>query len=164
MVYWLNRQPDSDVGGAVRYLERFGKPVIPVGQAYDGGPEGGRPGGPTPDEITRFINAAARTKAQGVSFWSWQHASASTWQAIVATTAYDGHDPKHVGASAARLKALQSGLERLGYFVPERGRWDPVTVEALRGFQRGVDLPATGRLDDPTITALAERGVELPPR
>lgn len=41
MVYWLNRQPDTDVAGALAYLAQFGKPVIPVGQAYDGGPEGG---------------------------------------------------------------------------------------------------------------------------
>src|SRR5205085_2613776 len=51
MVYWLNRQPDTDVAGAIRDLASFGKPVFPVGQAYDGSAEGGRKGVPPPDEL-----------------------------------------------------------------------------------------------------------------
>ena len=82
MVYWLNRQPDSDVAGALRDLARFGKPVYPVGQAYDGFPEGGRKGVPPPDELRRFMNAAAEHGAAGVSFWSWQAANQPAWDTI----------------------------------------------------------------------------------
>ena len=60
MVYWLNRQPDTDVAGAVEFFKRYGKPIIPVGQAYDGGPEGGRPGVPPRHEILRFMETAER--------------------------------------------------------------------------------------------------------
>ncbi|MDQ4068347.1 MAG: hypothetical protein M3203_02550, partial [Actinomycetota bacterium] len=58
MVYWLNRQPDTDVAGALRDLAPYGKPVFPIGQAYDGRPEGGRPGVPPPEELWRFMRFA----------------------------------------------------------------------------------------------------------
>jgi hypothetical protein len=82
MVYWLNRQPDTDVAGALRDLAQFGKPVFPVGQAYDGAPEGGRAGVPPPEELWRFMRFAEANGAQGVSFWSWQAANANAWAAI----------------------------------------------------------------------------------
>ena len=82
MVYWLNRQPDTDVVGALRDLAQYGKPVFPVGQAYDGAPEGGRAGVPPPEELWRFMRFAQANGAQGVSFWSWQAANARAWAAI----------------------------------------------------------------------------------
>jgi hypothetical protein len=83
MVYWLNREPDTDVAAALGWLAQFGKPILPVGQAYDGTAEGGRPG-PTADEIRRFVNTAAASGARGVSFWSWQHANDDVWAAVTA--------------------------------------------------------------------------------
>ncbi|MEX2659749.1 MAG: hypothetical protein WD232_08630, partial [Acidimicrobiales bacterium] len=65
MTYWLNRQPDSDVTHDVAVLSPLGKPIIPIGQAYDGAPEGGRPGPPPPDEIARFLAAAEASGAVG---------------------------------------------------------------------------------------------------
>jgi hypothetical protein len=82
MVYWLNRQPDTDVTGALRDLARFNKPVFPVGQAYDGAPEGGRAGVPPPEELWRFMRFAEAGGAQGVSFSSWQAANSKAWLAI----------------------------------------------------------------------------------
>ncbi len=82
MVYWLNRQPDTDVAGALRDLAQFNKPVFPIGQAYDGAPEGGRAGVPPPEELWRFMRFAQANGAQGVSFWSWQAANAKAWAAI----------------------------------------------------------------------------------
>ncbi|MFP5318014.1 MAG: hypothetical protein ACLGI2_06920 [Acidimicrobiia bacterium] len=82
MVYWLNRQPDSDVIGAMKDLAKFGKPVYPVGQAYDGAPEGGRRGVPPPDELNRFMFAAHQHGAPAISFWSWQAANQPAWDAI----------------------------------------------------------------------------------
>jgi len=82
MVYWLNRQPDTDVTGAIRDLAQFGKPVFPIGQAYDGAPEGGRAGVPPPEELWRFMRFAQGGGAQGVSFWSWQSANSKAWAAI----------------------------------------------------------------------------------
>lgn len=82
MVYWLNRQPDTDVAGAVDDLAPFGKPVFPVGQAYDGKPEGGRAGVPPPEELLRFMGTARAKGVTGVSFWSWQAADGNAWETI----------------------------------------------------------------------------------
>ncbi|HEX3623724.1 MAG TPA: hypothetical protein VHT97_15525 [Acidimicrobiales bacterium] len=82
MVYWLNRQPDSDVAGALHDLAPYGKPIFPVGQAYDGKPEGGRPGVPPPEELWRFMRFAQSNGALGVSFWSWQGADQRAFDAI----------------------------------------------------------------------------------
>lgn len=82
MVYWLNRQPDTDVGGAMRDLAKFGKPIFPIGQAYDGAPEGGRPGVPPRAELLLFMVVADQHQAGGVSFWSWQAADQQAWDAI----------------------------------------------------------------------------------
>ena len=82
MIYWLNRQPDTDVIGAMDELAKFGKPVFPVGQAYDGGPEGGRKGVPPPEELWRFMRTALEKGATGVSFWSWQAANGAALEAI----------------------------------------------------------------------------------
>ena len=92
MVYWLNRQPDTDVIGALRDLAKFDKPVFPVGQAYDGSPEGGRKGVPPPDELNRFMSAAHQHGATSVSFWSWQAANQPAWEAIRDTTHFKPAD------------------------------------------------------------------------
>src|SRR5438105_6712995 len=82
MVYWLNREPGADVAAALRTLSPLGKPLMPIGQAFDGGPEGGRPGLPTLDELHRFMDAARQGGAAAVSFWSWQAANGQVWNAI----------------------------------------------------------------------------------
>ena len=82
MVYWLNRQPAPDVEGAIRDLRGFGKPIFPIGQAYDGGRKGGRPGVPPRAELVAFMDMARRHGVEGVSFWVWQEANQETWSAI----------------------------------------------------------------------------------
>jgi hypothetical protein len=163
MVYWLNRQPDSDVMGAVRTLRQHGKPIIPVGQAYDGGPEGGRPGPPSSDEILRFIRTSKNLRATGVSFWSWQHAAPHVWSAIRNTSAYDGVPATEVGLPRPTMMGLQRLLARFGYPAPVTGRWDPATAEAMRGFQRSRRIEATGTLDARTLEVLAALGHPLEP-
>jgi hypothetical protein len=82
MVYWLNRDAALDTANAVHFISQYGKPVMPIGQAYDGGPEGGRPGVPPPAELLRFMEVAKQYGAVAVSFWSWQHANPPAWDAI----------------------------------------------------------------------------------
>lgn len=89
MVYWLNREPGSDVAGAIRDLSPLGKPIFPVGQAYDGQAEGGRPGVPPPAELNRFMQVAAEHGATGVSFWSWQAADQAAWDTIKDNTLFN---------------------------------------------------------------------------
>jgi hypothetical protein len=153
MVYWLNRQPDSDVTGAIQWLAQFGKPVIPVGQAYDGGPEGGRPGPPPPEEIQRFLAAAEVTGAAGASFWSWQHATPEIWAAIAAAPEL-AMPPLGEPLGLADVVAVQVQLGSLGYPVPVNGAWDQVTIDALRGLQADLGAAPTGQLDAAARSAL----------
>jgi hypothetical protein len=90
MIYWLNRQPETDTWAAFDYLYQFGKPIIPVGQGYDGGPEGGRPGPPPADEIDRFMKASEDKGGIGASLWSWQHVSPEIWYAISDSPHFEG--------------------------------------------------------------------------
>jgi hypothetical protein len=84
MVYWMNRDPVSDVVRAIDHLAAYGKPILPVGQAYDGGPEGGPPGPPPRDQLDRFMQAVVGKGAPGFSFWVWHTATAEHWAAIAA--------------------------------------------------------------------------------
>ncbi|MGE3621545.1 MAG: hypothetical protein AB7L84_13880 [Acidimicrobiia bacterium] len=84
MVYWHARDPAADLNSAAAHLAGFGKPLLPIGQAYDGAPEGGPPGPPPAAEIVAFLDAAAVNGAAAVSFWSWQHASPEIWATLAA--------------------------------------------------------------------------------
>ncbi len=82
MVYWGRNSPVSTVAEAISYLRRFGKPVAPIGQAFDMGPEGGPKGAPKGRALVHFMNEARRRGAVGVSFWSWQHTPRGLWHTI----------------------------------------------------------------------------------
>jgi hypothetical protein len=82
MVYWGRFRADTVVRESIRYLRRFGKPVAPIGQAFDMGPEGGPKGAPSAGTLVLFMNVARREGAVGVSFWSWQHTPPHLWRAI----------------------------------------------------------------------------------
>ena len=101
MIYWLDRQPDTDVTGALRDLAKFNKPVYPVGQAYDGLREGGRKGVPPPDELFRFMRFAEKHGAAGVSFWSWQAANQPAWNAIREAVEFRTPEPAPAAATAS---------------------------------------------------------------
>jgi hypothetical protein len=154
MVYWLNREPDSDVATALDRLVPLGKPVLPIGQAYDGGPEGGRPGPPTPSELARFFTAAAQHGASGVSFWSWQHATQETWDAIAAAPQFTLPSGPIATLDAGQVRTVQGLLTGLGFPVEATGAWDAATASALMRFQAAAGLPVTGLLDDATRASL----------
>ena|GEM_PF-2225562 len=82
MTYWGRFDPAETVRYTIEYLSRYGKPVSPVGQTYDMGPEGGPRGNPPPHQTWAFMKAAGAAGAVGVSFWSWQHATSPEFDAI----------------------------------------------------------------------------------
>lgn len=161
MVYWLNRQPDTDVVGAVQWLSQFGKPIIPVGQAYDGAPEGGRPGVPPPDEIFRFMRGAEDAGASGVSFWSWQHADEAAWGAIRDAWEFQVGPAQPQDMRPGDIRSVQFTLSELGYPASVTGAWDDATADALGSYQRDANLPETGHVDEAT-RALMLGPVTLP--
>jgi hypothetical protein len=153
MVYWLNRQPDTDVIGAVQWLGQFGKPVLPVGQAYDGGPEGGRPGPVPAGEIQRFLAAAESVGVTGASFWSYQHATQEIWDAIGAAPEV-ALPPVGVPLVGAEVVAVQTQLGSLGYPVGITAVWDQPTIDAIRLLQTDLGMAPTGELDAGARSAL----------
>ncbi|HEV2070509.1 MAG TPA: peptidoglycan-binding domain-containing protein [Acidimicrobiales bacterium] len=154
MTYWLNRQPDTDVVSDVNFLSAFGKPVIPIGQAYDGAPEGGRPGPPPPDEIRRFLAAAQQVGAAGTSFWSWQHANQAIWDTLQAAPEFRWEAKPPSELRPDQVRSLQAQLTSLGYPVPVSGTWDGPTTDALRAYQEKAGLPRSGVLDASTLAVL----------
>ena len=68
----------------MRYLKQFGKPVMPVGQAYD--PRIDVPTlrwrAPSYGQVAGFIHTARAHGAQSVSLWVWQFANNDHWRAL----------------------------------------------------------------------------------
>jgi hypothetical protein len=84
MAYWYNRSPAVVTATSMAYLGRFHKPVMPVGQGYDGridapylaaDPD---PGG----SVRAFLLTAKRRGARAVSLWSWQTTGGQQWSAL----------------------------------------------------------------------------------
>jgi hypothetical protein len=82
MVYWSCTEPGVAVQQAVDRLRSLGRPVHVIGQAYDMGDEGGRPGLPTGRETWRFLDVAKRHGAVGASLYLFSQTSRAEWQAL----------------------------------------------------------------------------------
>ncbi|MEO6713085.1 MAG: hypothetical protein ABIM89_06615, partial [Mycobacteriales bacterium] len=84
MAYWFNRSPAAVTQQSIRYLERFGRPVMPAGMAYD--PDVDAPwmhlATPKAKDLTAFAAAARNAGATAISFWAWQTATPDHWQGI----------------------------------------------------------------------------------
>ena len=163
MVYWMNREPGNDLARTMEFLAGFGKPVIPIGQAYDGAPEGGPPGPPSREEIIRFMQVAEERGALGVSFWSWQHADQEAWDAI-----RDAAEFRMLTGTGewpiSTVRAYQGLLSSLGFVAPVTGVWDGATAAAVGAFQRAARLPVTATVDERTrALLLAPFAAPLPP-
>lgn len=146
MVYWLNREPRHDVIEAMQILKTLGKPIMPVGQAYDGGGEGGRPGVPPPAELNGFMQASAELGASAVSFWSWQAANQPAWDTIQ-TAPWFTLPVTGTPFSANQIRGYQTLLTSLGFPVANTGMWDAGTIAATSAYQKAARLPVTGGVD-----------------
>ena len=84
MAYWYNRSPSQVTATSMRVLKRYGKPVFPVGQGYDGrldapylDPD------PAPGKsVDAFVFAARYSGATSLSLWSWQTTGGQQWSAL----------------------------------------------------------------------------------
>jgi hypothetical protein len=86
MAYWVNRDPGTVTAQTMKRLAVFGKPVLPIGQAYD--PRIDVPslrwGAPSKAQVDEFFTTAARYGAPGASLWVWQFAKLDHWKALKA--------------------------------------------------------------------------------
>ncbi|MEW6474475.1 MAG: peptidoglycan-binding domain-containing protein [Actinomycetota bacterium] len=152
MVYWQNRDPATDVAGAIDYLAQFNKPIMPIGQAYNGGPEGGPDRDPPKEQLVAFMNTAHAKGAVAVSFWVWNHATPEQFQAIDEAIAWEL--PIGRAANGAAAVFLQRVLNLLGHPVAQDGTFGPATRAAIAALQTRFGLPATGRLDAATVRSI----------
>lgn len=150
MIYWMQTDPLHAVNLAFDRLGNLGKPIIPIGQAYDGFAEGGPAGVPSPEQIQRFMEASAARGATGVSFWSWQHANDSAWSMIRNTAMFSLPTAPGQPFRRDQIRAYQVLLSTLGFKVVADGSWGPNTEAAVRAFQQASRIPVTGVIDQAT--------------
>jgi len=81
MAYWYNRSPKAVTDISMSYFTQFGKPIMPVGQGYDGRLDAPYlPADPTPDRsVQAFVDSARAGGAQAISLWSWQTTGPLQW-------------------------------------------------------------------------------------
>jgi hypothetical protein len=155
MVYWINRDPATDVARAIADLAPLGKPILPVGQAYDPAIDGSHTWEPPSKvDLERFMQTAADLGVPSYSFWVWDTASAEQWAAIRESSLIDIHPVD--SADQTRIAALQRVLRGLGRPVVVDGSFGANTQAALTDLQRQLGVPATGQLDRNTVKALTK--------
>ncbi len=93
MAYWINRDPVVVTRQTMRRLKVYGKPIMPVGQAYD--PRIDVPtlqlGPPSQAQIDAFLATARKEGAPAASLWVWQFAKPGHWTAVSsARNRFDG--------------------------------------------------------------------------
>jgi len=84
MAYWYNRSPAGVTTTSMAFLRRFHRPVMPVGQGYDGRLDAPYlPADPHPGASVRsFLLAARHAGAGAVSLWSWETTGGQQWAAL----------------------------------------------------------------------------------
>jgi len=94
MAYWYNRKPQVVTSTSMGYLRQFGKPVMPVGQGYDGRLDAPYlPADPDPGRsVQEFVDAAHRAQARSISLWSWQTTGVAQWDVLARAAAH--HRPR----------------------------------------------------------------------
>lgn len=154
-VYWKAIGGSVDAVSAKTVAENrvYGAPMAPLGQAYES---------VSPADVQRFRAIWAGYGAAGLSWWSWQSASASTWSALMApapapAVASDpGWPSLSKGSSGDQVIWLQQHLASYDPTVQVNagGRFTAATDATLRAFQTAHGLPPTGTTDAATWLAV----------
>jgi peptidoglycan hydrolase-like protein with peptidoglycan-binding domain len=152
-VYW------KDIGGTVDAVSArtvahnriYRAPLAPLGQAYSA---------PPPADLQRFRAIWAGYGTGGLSWWSWQAASAVTWgmltQAPPAPVVLPdpGWPTLRRGTTGDEVIWLQQHLVTADPSVAVDGRFTAAAEAALRTFQTARGLPVSGATDAATWEAL----------
>jgi hypothetical protein len=103
MAYWYNRSPSTVTQTSMTWLARYGKPVMPVGQGYDG-----RLDAPylkadlAPDKsVAAFAFVARRHGARSLSLWSWQTTGPLQWGVLAEQRSFYAPKPVAVPTPSA---------------------------------------------------------------
>ena len=111
MAYWYNRSPSRVTATSMRLLKRYGKPVFPVGQGYDGRLDAPylKPDKAPGKSVDAFVQAARSSGATSISLWSWQTTGMQQWMALHRASNKYAPKPAPKPAPAARTKATKPG-------------------------------------------------------
>ena len=109
MAYWYNRSPSRVTATSMRVLKRYGKPVFPVGQGYDGRLDAPylKPDPAPGKSVDAFVFAARYSGATSISLWSWQTTGGQQWSAL--KRASKRYAPAPTPAPVVRTKAQKPG-------------------------------------------------------
>jgi peptidoglycan hydrolase-like protein with peptidoglycan-binding domain len=163
-VYWkaIGGSVDAVSAKTVAQNRVYGSPIAPLGQAY---------GGVTAADVQRFRAIWAGYGAAGISWWSWQAASSSTWDALASPSpaavvpADPGWPALRKGSKGDQVLWLQQHLASFdpSVEVAVGGRFTAATDAVLRALQTARGLPVTGVTDAATwlaVLALPVRPVD----
>ena len=83
MAYWYNNSPALVTSRSMALLRHYHRPVMPVGQGYDGKLDvPSLPHNNLRKQVPSFFATAHRLGAPAVSLWSWQAAPPAAWVAL----------------------------------------------------------------------------------
>jgi hypothetical protein len=153
--YWqeIGGGVDAVVAHMYRFNRPYGRTIAPLGQTYNSPPS---------SDIVRFRQLAAAGGATGLSWWSWQHTAAAGWNAIGQPISALASAPARdfavlaKGAKGDLVLWAQLHLKGAGQAVATDGTFGATTDTAVRNFQTGAGLAATGKIDAATWQALLQ--------
>jgi hypothetical protein len=151
--YWkaIGGGVDAVVDHTYRFNRPYGRTIAPLGQTYDAPPS---------SEIVRFRQLAAAAGATGLSWWSWQHTATAGWNAVgqAINPLPSAPAPEYAtlakGAKGDLVLWAQEHLKGAGQPVTIDGDFGAGTQSAVKSFQTGAGLTASGKVDTATWQAL----------
>jgi murein DD-endopeptidase MepM/ murein hydrolase activator NlpD len=163
----------QDLVPALGALAPLGKPVVAVDQAppppvptpptpASPAPAGSTAPDPARDQVLGFVKAADDARAVSASYWSWEDASQSVFDALQAAPQFS-LPAAPAPMSANQVSNWQALLTGLGFPAPTTGRWDVPTTAATKAYQHAAAIPVTGMIDFATrMTMLTPFAPPLP--
>jgi murein DD-endopeptidase MepM/ murein hydrolase activator NlpD len=163
----------QDLVPAMAALAPLGKPLIAVDQAPPPPAPpapipppipapGSVPADPARDQLLGFITAADDASATSVSYWSWETASQSVFDAMQSAPQFS-LPATPAPMSANQVRNWQALLSGLGFPAPATGQWDVPTTAAIKTYQQAAAIPVTRTVDFATrITMLTPFAPPLP--
>jgi hypothetical protein len=153
-MYWkaIGTTPDRNFEKTYASNLPYGRPILPTGQLYEA---------PSAVDVQRFRALAQGYGAEGVNWWSWQHATAGDWTAALGqpAPAPAAVTPAWItlgrGSRGDLVVRVQELLRGGGATLEASGNFGPLTEAAVRGLQEKRGLPVTGVVDDATWRELS---------
>jgi Putative peptidoglycan binding domain len=155
-VYWkaIGTSVDQAIAHTYMWNGIYGRPIFPLGQLYDD---------PSPRDILRFRELARAHGSTGLSWWSWQSASARGWASIVEPLEQVSEPPATLtyptlkrGARGDAVVWAQEHLIASGESLSPNGVYSSTMEQAVRAFQTVRALPTTGEIDAATWSLLLQ--------